>query len=78
MKDHLIALIEAVHRSQNELVSYIEADKAGTPDSRRTVAELCGILGDETVIEAMIHLASAIDVRLAPLNQDESEAAPIH
>jgi hypothetical protein len=78
MKDHLIALIEAVHRSQNELVSYIEADKAGTPDARRTVAELCGILGDETVIEAMVNLASAIDARLAPLDQGESEAALKH
>jgi hypothetical protein len=78
MKDHLIALIEAVHRSQNELVSYIEADKAGTPDARRTVAGLYGILGDETVIEAMINLASGIDVRLAPLDQGQADAAVKH
>jgi ethanolamine utilization microcompartment shell protein EutL len=78
MKDHLIALIEAVHRSQNELVSYIEADKAGTPDARRTVGELCGILGDEAVIEAMVNLASAIDVRLAPLDQGQADAALKH
>ena len=69
MKDHVVALLEAVRRSQDELAAYIHDEKAGTATPRETVRQLCGILGDHTVIAAMIELSSALDVPL--LDPDE-------
>lgn len=64
MKDHLVALLEAVRRSQDELAAYIDDEKAGAGAPRETVRELCGILGDHAVIAAMIELSSVLDVPL--------------
>jgi hypothetical protein len=73
MKDHLVALVEAVRRSQDELVAYIEAERDGTAIPRDTVRELCGILGEQAVIDAMIELSGALDV---PLLDPDASAHP--
>ncbi len=64
MKEHLVALMEAVRRSQDELVAYIEAERDGNAIPRDTVRELCGILGEQAVIKAMVELSGALDVPL--------------
>lgn len=72
MKDHLVALLEAVRRSQDELAAYIDDEKAGAATPRETVRQLCGILGDHAVIAAMIELSDALD---APLLDDPAAPA---
>lgn len=62
MKDHVVALLEAVRRSQDELAAYIHDELAGSAAPRETVRQLCGILGDHAVIAAMIELSSALDL----------------
>jgi hypothetical protein len=74
MKDHLVALMEAVRRSQDELVAYIEAERDGNAIPRDTVRELCGILGEQAVIDAMIELSGALDVPLVDADAVQSRA----
>jgi hypothetical protein len=62
MKDHVVTLLEAVRRSQDELAAYIDDEKDGAASPRETVR--CGILGDQAVIDAMIELTGALDVPL--------------
>jgi hypothetical protein len=62
MKDHVVALLEAVRRSQDELAAYIHDEHAGSATPRETVRQLCGILGDHAVIAAMVELSSALDL----------------
>jgi hypothetical protein len=64
MKDHVVALLEAVRRSQDELAAYIVDEKKGAAIPRETVRQLCGILGDRAVIDAMIELSGALDAPL--------------
>jgi hypothetical protein len=64
MKDHVVALLEAVRRSQDELAAYIVDENEGAASARETVCQLCGILGDQVVIDAMIELTGVLDVPL--------------
>lgn len=64
MKDHVVALLEAVRRSQDELAAYIDDEKAGAGAPHETVRQLCGILGDQAVVVAMIELSGALDLPL--------------
>jgi hypothetical protein len=64
MKDHVVALLEAVRRSQDELAAYIDDERAGSATPRETVRQLCGILGDQAVVAAMIELSDALDLPL--------------
>ena len=64
MKKHVVALLDAVQRSQDELAAYINDEKAGSGVPRETVRQLCGILGDRAVIAAIIELSGALDVPL--------------
>jgi hypothetical protein len=73
MKDHVVALLEAVRRSQDELAAYIDDEKEGAATPRETVRRLCGILGDQAVIDAMIELTGALDV---PLVDPDAPAVP--
>jgi len=73
MKDHVVALLEAVRRSQDELAAYIDDEKQGAAMPRETVRQLCGILGDQAVIDAMIELTGALDV---PLVDPDALAVP--
>ena len=72
MKDHVVALLEAVRRSQDELAAYIVDEKEGAATPRETVRQLCGILGDRAVINAMIELCDVLDV---PLLDPDAPAA---
>ena len=38
MKDHVVALLEAVRRSQDELAAYIDDEKEGAASPRETAA----------------------------------------
>jgi hypothetical protein len=65
MKDHVVALLEAVRRSQDELAAYLDDENEGAASARETVRRLYGILGDQVVIDAMIELTGALDMPLA-------------
>jgi hypothetical protein len=73
MKDHVVALLEAVRRSQDELAAYVSDAKEGAATPHETVRQLCGILGDQAVIDAMIELTGALEVPL--LDSDTSAVA---
>jgi hypothetical protein len=75
MKDHVVALLEAVRRSQDELAAYIDDERAGSATPRETVRQLCGILGDQAVVAAMVELSDALDLPLLDLATPASSRA---
>ena len=61
MNRQLTALLEAVSLMQEELLAYGVAMQKGIAIPELTVAKLCEILGEPSVVEAIVYLSNAAD-----------------
>ena len=61
MKENLITIFQAVRLSQERLIAFLEADDAGPTLPRTVLGELCGILGDDALIAAMLELSAVLE-----------------
>ena len=61
MDTQLAALLEAVWLMQEELLAYAVAKQKGVAIPELTVAKFCDVLGEPSVVEAIVYLSAVAD-----------------